>query len=51
MGAYSYDEKQDLFRFKVKPVRLINKVETLTFQFADVHEEDCILQIQWETPA
>ncbi|MEO8886694.1 MAG: DUF2911 domain-containing protein [Mucilaginibacter sp.] len=47
-GAYSYDEKQDLFRFKVKPVKLAAKVETLTIQFADVHEEDCLLQVLWE---
>lgn len=47
-GAYTYDAKQDLFRFKVKPVKLASKVETLTFQFADVHEEDCLFQIQWE---
>ena len=47
-GAYSYDEKQDQLRFKVKPVKLHDKVETLTIQFADVHEEDCVLQILWE---
>jgi len=47
-GAYSYDEKQDLLRFKTKPTRLNGKVETLTIQFADVHEEDCLLQILWE---
>jgi Protein of unknown function (DUF2911) len=47
-GAYSYDEKQDLLRFKVKPTKLDTKVETLTIQFADVHVEDCLLQILWE---
>lgn len=47
-GAYTYDEKQDLLRFKVKPVRLATRVETLTIQFADVHEDDGILQILWE---
>lgn len=47
-GAYVYDEKQDLLRFKVKPVKLASKVETLTIQFADVHEEDGVLQILWE---
>ena len=47
-GAYAYDEKQDLLRFKVKPVKLHNKVETLTIQFADVHENDGVLQILWE---
>lgn len=47
-GAYSYDTKQDLLRFKVKPTKLANKVETLTIQFADVYEDDCLLQILWE---
>jgi hypothetical protein len=47
-GAYSYDEKQDLLRFKVKPVKLPAKVETLTIQFADVHQDDGVLQILWE---
>jgi hypothetical protein len=47
-GAYAYDEKQDLLRFTVKPTKLDTKVETLTIQFADVHEEDCVMQILWE---
>jgi hypothetical protein len=47
-GAYSYDEKQDVLRVKVEPAKLATKVETLTIQFADVHEEDCLLQILWE---
>lgn len=47
-GAYSYDEKDDVLRFKVKPVTLPKKVETLTIQFADVHQTDCIMQILWE---
>jgi hypothetical protein len=47
-GAYAYDEKQDLLRFKVKPAKLDKKVETLTIQFAEVQEEQCLLQIQWE---
>ncbi|MDB5135161.1 MAG: hypothetical protein JWP37_1764 [Mucilaginibacter sp.] len=47
-GTYAYDEKQDLFRFKVKPVKLAVKIETLTIQFADVHQDDGVLQILWE---
>lgn len=47
-GAYSYNEKQDMLRFKVKPTKLDNKIETLTIQFADVHQDDCLLQILWE---
>lgn len=41
------DEKQDLLRFKVKPAKLATKVETLTIQFADVRQDDCLLQILW----
>lgn len=47
-GAYKYDQKQDLLRFKVKPVKLPARIETLTIQFADVHQEDCLMQINWE---
>ncbi|WP_183558678.1 DUF2911 domain-containing protein [Mucilaginibacter sp. SP1R1] len=47
-GAYAYDEKQDLLRFKVKPSKLPIKVETLTIQFADVHQDEGVLQILWE---
>jgi hypothetical protein len=47
-GAYAYDAKQDLLRFKVKPYQLDKKVETLTIQFANVHQQDCLLQILWE---
>lgn len=50
-GAYAYDEKQDFLRFKVKPMHLDNKVETLTIQFSDVHQDDCLLQILWENTA
>ena len=47
-GAYAYDEKQDFLRFKVKPIKLNNKIETLTIQFTDVHQDNCLLQILWE---
>jgi hypothetical protein len=47
-GAYSYYEKQDLLRFKVKPVKLAPKAETLTIQFANVSQDNCLLQILWE---
>ncbi|OOQ60961.1 DUF2911 domain-containing protein [Mucilaginibacter pedocola] len=47
-GAYTYNEKEDLLRFKVKPVKLPAKVETLTIQFADVTANKALLQILWE---
>jgi len=50
-GAYAYNEKDDVLRFKVKPATLHQKVETLTIQFAEVHQTDCIMQILWENTA
>jgi hypothetical protein len=50
-GAYAYDEKQDVLRVKVKPELLNQKVETLTIQFADVHQDACIFRIEWENTA
>lgn len=47
-GAYTYDQKQDYLRFTVRPVKLDTKIETLTIQFADVHLENCLLQLLWE---
>ncbi|MDB4927290.1 DUF2911 domain-containing protein [Mucilaginibacter sp.] len=47
-GAYSYDQKQDVLRFKVKPFKLAAPVETLTIQFANVNIDKGILQILWE---
>ncbi|MBC7400515.1 MAG: DUF2911 domain-containing protein [Mucilaginibacter sp.] len=47
-GAYSYDQKQDVVRFKVRPYRLPITLETLTMQFTDVHIDTGILQILWE---
>ena len=47
-GAYAYDEKQDVLRFKVKPFKLDHKVETLTIQFADMTPENGLFQVLWE---
>lgn len=47
-GAYTYDQKDDVIRVKVKPVTLKDKVETMTIQFANVYETKGQLQIVWE---
>jgi hypothetical protein len=47
-GAYAYDEKQDVLRFKVKPFKLGRKVETLTIQFANMTPESGLFQVLWE---
>lgn len=47
-GAYSYDSTKDILRFKIKPEKLDQKTETLTFQFANTFVEHCELQLIWE---
>jgi hypothetical protein len=47
-GAYSYDSTKDVLKFKVRPTKLVQKVETLTFQFANTFVEHCQLQLLWE---
>jgi len=47
-GAYSYDEKADLLRFKIKPVKTDQLTETLTMQFAEMNINSGVLHIIWE---
>lgn len=47
-GAYTYDETEDLFRFKVKPRKLEHPVETFTMAFSDVTPSGAKLNISWE---
>src|SRR5579883_535061 len=47
-GAYKYDEKQDLVRFKVKPIRTDHNIETFTIEFADLRDETAELHLSWE---
>lgn len=47
-GAYSYDSTQDVLRFKVKPGKLDQNMETFTVQFANASVDHCELQLFWE---
>ena len=47
-GAYTYDQKDDVLRVKVKTKALKDNVETLTMQFANVSESKAQLQVMWE---
>ncbi len=47
-GAYTYKESDDFLRFKVKPIKLKEKVETFTMQFANVYPSSAQLHIMWE---
>lgn len=50
-GAYEYKAEEDLFRFKVTPLKLKDKVETFTIQLADVYPTKAKLQLMWENTA
>lgn len=47
-GAYSYNEKDDLLRFKVKTEQLKDLTETLNLDFVNVTPTTCDLQMKWE---
>ena len=50
-GAYEYKEAEDVLRVKVKPIKLKDKVETFTMQFANVYPTTAQLQLMWEDAA
>lgn len=50
-GAYEYKEAEDVLRVKVKAIKLKDKVETFTMQFADVLPTSAQLQLVWENTA
>ncbi|MDB5274971.1 MAG: hypothetical protein JWO58_3338 [Chitinophagaceae bacterium] len=47
-GAYTYSDKDDLFRFKVKTDKLKDLTETMTLDFINVTPTTCDLQMKWE---
>jgi hypothetical protein len=47
-GAYSYNEADDLLRFKVKTEHLSTLTETMTLAFSNVTTTSCDLQMMWE---
>ncbi len=47
-GSYTYDEKNDLLRAKVKPTSLKDPVETMSISVEDVRDDRAELAISWE---
>ena len=47
-GAFTYQESDDVIRFKVKPQTLPAKVETFTIGFADFDKNSMKMEILWE---
>jgi hypothetical protein len=48
-GAYQYDEKADVARFKVTPVMLSDTtLETFTIEFNHIRDESAVLNLVWD---
>ena len=50
-GAYDYKAADDYLRFTVKPIKIDEKVETLTLQFTNVFPTSADLNLLWEHTA
>lgn len=50
-GTSGYKESEDVVRFKVETMKMKNKLESFTMQFADIKAESCELHIMWEKTA
>jgi Protein of unknown function (DUF2911) len=47
-GAYKYDEKADVARFKVAPVALEHPVETFTIALNQLHDDSAVIDLDWD---
>lgn len=48
-GAYTYDSKNDIARFKAKPVALPNPMESFAIGISNLRDESAVLYLAWET--
>jgi len=47
-GAFQYDEKLDVARFKATPVPLTTPMETFVIEFTDIRDESARLNLAWD---
>jgi hypothetical protein len=47
-SGLQYDEKNDLVRFKVTPVKLAEAIETFTIEFNHIRDESAVINLVWE---
>jgi hypothetical protein len=47
-GAFQYDEKADVARFKATPLPLTRSMETFTIEFTDLRDETARLNLVWD---
>ncbi len=50
-GIDGYKESEDIIRFRLKPLKTKNNMETFTMQFTNIKPESCELQIMWAKTA
>lgn len=50
-GIDGYKESEDVVRFKAVPMKMKEKMETFTMQFANIKPESCELHLMWEKVA
>ncbi|MEJ0090828.1 MAG: DUF2911 domain-containing protein [Limisphaerales bacterium] len=47
-GAYQYDEKKDVVRFKARPITLGRPIDTFTIEFNQIRDESAYLNLVWD---
>lgn len=47
-GAYQYNEKDDVVRFKTTPIHLAEHIETFTIEFNELRDESADLNLVWD---
>lgn len=47
-GAYKYDEKTDLVRFKATPIAIDRSIETFSIDLSDLRDESATLKLVWD---
>jgi len=47
-GAFGYDPKDDLLRFKTSPVTIDEHLETFTIDFTDVRDDSATMYLAWD---
>ena len=47
-GAYKYDAKDDVVRFKATPIKLAETIETFTIEFNRIADESAVMNLIWD---
>ena len=47
-GAFQYDEKADVARFKVSPIQISESIETFTIEFNEILDESATMNLVWD---